>query len=64
MTKKDYQLIANVIHGQLQNWDGNPDGRRGLLDFARHLAIELKKENSLFQPAKFFEACGLTANGE
>ena len=54
MTRKDYQLIADVIKAQR-----SVPSAIHLRAFALDLSIELKKDNPNFKPALFLKACGL-----
>ena len=52
MTKKDYELIANVIK--------NHEWIKGRQDMAVEFSIALAKENTRFDYYKFFKACGIS----
>ena len=54
MTRKDFQLIADVIKGHT---DGKSD--HVMRGFALSMAVELKKTNSRFDKVRFLEACGV-----
>ena len=54
MTRKDFQLIADVIMGHT---DGKSD--HVMRGFALSMAIELQKTNSRFDKVRFLEACGV-----
>jgi hypothetical protein len=54
MTRKDYQLIADVIKASR-----SVPSAIHLRALALDLSIELKKENPNFKPALFLKACGL-----
>jgi len=70
MTKKDYQLIADVICGRVENAKlslhfGYTDedishALNTLSDLADMMAYELKLDNSKFDRDKFLSACGVT----
>lgn len=56
MTKKDYELIANVIYSLYlghENWNRN--GQQVASKFADKLA----EHNPKFNRSKFLEACGI-----
>ena len=60
MTRKDYQLIADVIKQTGAHRPSNPQGWTPTLRaLAANLAVQLKKENPNFKPALFLKACGL-----
>ena len=69
MTRKDFQLIADVIkaqHDQLiarqgrAKWD-KPGGSSGTVrNIARTLADELANTNPRFNKALFLKACGIS----
>ena len=54
MTRKDYQLLADVIKAQR-----SVPSATHLRALALDLSIELKKDNPNFKPALFLKACGL-----
>jgi len=54
MTRKDFQLIADVIKGHTE---GKSD--HVMRGFALSMAIELQKTNSRFDKVRFLEACGV-----
>lgn len=62
MAKKDYQLIADTIKGQLAMYDGplpaDNMARSVLKATAYRLANELANDNPAFKRALFIEACG------
>ncbi len=72
MTKKDYELVAMVIKGQLENnnllesmgW--TPKDRRlseaVVEDLAHFMAYHLKKQNPKFDRIRFLKACGVLAD--
>lgn len=53
MTKKDFELIAEVIGNA---WHGSADTRA---DIANAFADELENTNPRFDRAKFLTACGV-----
>lgn len=53
MSRKDYQLIADVISN---SWFGSAEMRA---DLVGNLAEKLKEENPRFDEARFFKACGV-----
>jgi hypothetical protein len=60
MTKKDFQLIAGVIEGSMQNWDGfTPEAREAIIGLARSLSIKLQDTNPRFNRDLFLTACGV-----
>ena len=52
MTRKDYQLIADVIKAAKFN-------AKEREAFALSLSAELKKDNPRFKPSYFLKACGI-----
>ena len=56
MTKKDYELIANVIYERLQTKEND---YTTLIHVTRELARALYKDNSQFDTGKFVDACGM-----
>lgn len=70
MSKKDYQLIADLLKDKLTT-SSNPDEISTntiidvtVADVARSLADKFKRDNPKFRYDKFFEACGLDVYGE
>jgi hypothetical protein len=60
MTKKDFQLIAGVINGSMQNWDGfTPEAQEAIIGLARSLSIKLQDTNPRFNRDLFLTACGV-----
>jgi len=60
MTRKDYQLIADVIKQTAEDRPSDPQGWTPTLRaFALSLSVELKKDNPNFKPALFLKACGI-----
>jgi hypothetical protein len=59
MTRKDYQLIAEVFANfkQIQNLDQTINWSQE--DLARNLADSLAKDNPRFDSARFLDACGV-----
>ena len=53
MTRKDYQLIADVI---AVNWFGSAELKA---DLANNLADKLEQDNPRFDRARFLTACGV-----
>jgi hypothetical protein len=58
MTRKDYQLIADVIKQTYKNEDRQV-AEVAIQNVAVSLAAELKKDNPNFKPALFLKACGV-----
>ena len=58
MTRKDYQLIADVIKQTYKNEDRQV-AEVAIQNVAVSLAVELKKDNPNFKPALFLQACGV-----
>jgi hypothetical protein len=56
MTKKDYELIAEVIKGLRADFGDNPVA---LEVIALEMASELQHTNDRFDSAKFLKACGV-----
>lgn len=60
MTRKDYQLIADVIKATAANRPTDPQGWTPTLRaLALNLSVELQKENPRFKPEYFLKACGI-----
>jgi hypothetical protein len=60
MTRKDYQLIAQVIEGAMHNWEGyTPEASEALIGLARSLSHKLGDYNPNFDAQKFLTACGV-----
>jgi hypothetical protein len=60
MTKKDFQLIAGVVNGSMQNWDGfTPEAQEAIIGLARSLSIKLQDTNPRFNRDLFLTACGV-----
>ena len=60
MTRKDYQLIAEVIKSGIENWEGwNEKPEEVLAGTARSLATKLAQDNPRFDRARFLTACGV-----
>lgn len=57
MSRKDYQLIADVISDALDH--AETDAQITLKRFAKKLAAALKTDNAAFKPDVFFRACHL-----
>ena len=58
MTRKDYQLIADVIKQTYKNEDRQV-AEVAIQNVAVSLAAKLKKDNPNFKPALFLKACGI-----
>jgi hypothetical protein len=56
LTKKDYELIANVLN----NFHNPFDSDDILIHVSRAMANKLENENPLFDRTKFLKACGVT----
>lgn len=59
MTKKDYELIASVLHAiiqtaQLTDYEPTPS------QYAEAFAVCLEQNNPRFDRNKFLQACGVT----
>jgi hypothetical protein len=60
MTRKDYILIAEVIEGAMQNWEGfTPEAKEAIEGLARSLGHKLADYNPRFDRARFLTACGV-----
>jgi len=69
MTKKDYELIASVIKGRMDNaiesyHFGYSDkdiqhATNTLADLADFMAYELSQDNPRFDRQRFLQACGI-----
>lgn len=59
MTRKDYELIAEVFKSALEKETGNNERQVGISRVAHILAFELENENPRFDHIKFLKACGL-----
>ena len=60
MTRKDYQLIAEVLKSGMENWKGwDEKPEEVLAGTARSLATQLAKDNPRFDRARFLTACGV-----
>lgn len=60
MTRKDYELIAGVIKGSMENWDGfTPEAEEALRGLARSLSHKLGDYNPNFNRELFLTACGV-----
>ena len=59
MTKKDYELIANVINGCVKYDTGELTGKQMLVEVSYQLAEFLKQDNPRFDKNKFITACGI-----
>ena len=60
MTRKDYVLIAEVIEGAMQNWEGfTPEAKEAIEGLARSLGHKLADYNPRFDRARFLTACGV-----
>lgn len=65
MTRRDYELIAAVIRGQVQDAGhrGDKDAEHVLSDLAWKMGAMLGRDNERFQINRFIEACGLPVGG-
>lgn len=61
MTRKDYELIANVI-ASVNNFHlkGHIEADQIVPEIAKGLASELKVDNGRFDRDRFLTACGVT----
>jgi hypothetical protein len=60
MTKKDYELIAGVVKGSMENWDGfTPEAQEAIIGLARSLSVKLQDTNPRFNRSLFLDACGV-----
>ena len=60
MTRKDYVLIAQVIEGAMQNWEGfTPEAQEAVIGLARSLSHKLADYNPNFDRKRFLDACGV-----
>ena len=59
MTKKDYILIAEVIHGEVQNRGQDMTGKQIIGELARVLSGKLAEDNTRFNRSRFLSACGV-----
>ena len=72
MTRKDFQLIADVISKHISHWEGASEtlieegpkaqaygGANALKDLATTFSYELEKTNPRFNKALFLKACGV-----
>ena len=59
MTKKDYELIANVIRGCVVFDTTKLTGKEMLVEVSYQLAHFLKQDNPKFDKDKFINACGV-----
>lgn len=60
MTRKDFKLIASVLNGAMQNWEGfTPEAEEAVRGIAKSMATKLQDTNPLFDRAKFLDACGV-----
>ncbi len=58
MTRKDYQLIADVIKATAANRPNDPQGWTPTLRaLALNLSVELQKENTRIRTDYFLKAC-------
>ena len=59
MTRKDYQLIADVIKKTATCSETGDSWPTSLEALALNFAQELQKDNPRFKPALFLKACGI-----
>ena len=59
MSRKDYVKIARIIKDSTHAYDYNGLDKHKLID---ELCIVLKQDNSLFDKARFVEACEQVVN--
>ena len=57
MTRKDFQLIADVLSAVLKAKENNPANRVVVEELAVAFASELAKTNPRFDAKRFVEAC-------
>ncbi|MAH51961.1 hypothetical protein CMI37_39450 [Candidatus Pacearchaeota archaeon] len=57
MTRKDFQLIADVLSAVLKAKENNPANRVVVEELAAAFASELAKTNPRFNKARFLKAC-------
>ena len=60
MTKKDYNIIANVISDELATWEGeaNQKGRTALHSLAMGLSRQFEQIDERFDHNIFMTSCG------
>lgn len=59
MTRKDYELISNVIANVRKEFRGVEDGINASRDIAVFLAGRLANDNPRFDRDRFLKACGV-----
>ena len=59
MTRKDYQMIAEVLKKTATCSETGANWPTSLEALALNFAQELKKDNPRFKPALFLKACGI-----
>lgn len=67
MTRKDFELIANAIRNEREQWKGNhPDDLRTMTEtldnLAQSLGRKLMDANPRFDRERFLQACGVNAH--
>jgi hypothetical protein len=59
MTRKDFEMIANVIRARVElHTSHNPTYRTAQYEIANDMATALASTNSRFNRARFLAACG------
>lgn len=68
MTRKDYEVIAQVFQYQMYAYASEPDSKNVIRDTAERMSRELlaaskfdNNGNKSFKPDVFLKACGMTA---
>lgn len=62
MTRKDYQLIADAITAEVNEWSDRPEAFAAIGHTASRIASALRRDNPRFNRERFMDACGLPAN--
>jgi len=60
MTKKDYEKIAKVIHGQKVRYMFDAQSQAVVYDLAEAIANSLAQDNPRFDRERFLKACGVS----
>jgi len=60
MTKKVYEKIAKVIHGQKVRYMFDAQSQAVVYDLAEALANSLARDNPRFDRERFLKACGVS----